>query len=75
MESCGLYVHIPFCKSKCHYCDSPSYPNLEEYIPSYIDALIKEIAMAAKRYPNYRIQSIFIGGERPPILMEMISSL
>jgi len=65
MESCGLYVHIPFCKSKCHYCDFPSYPNLEEYIPSYIDALIKEIAMAAKRYPNYRIQSIFIGGGTP----------
>ena len=39
----GIYIHIPFCKSKCYYCDFVSYTNKEDYIEKYIDALLKEI--------------------------------
>jgi oxygen-independent coproporphyrinogen-3 oxidase len=39
----AIYVHIPFCKQKCHYCDFNSYPGLESLFDAYVSALIKEI--------------------------------
>jgi len=39
----GIYIHIPFCKSKCFYCDFTSFSNKDEYIQKYIEVLIKEI--------------------------------
>ena len=43
MKEIGIYVHIPFCKSKCSYCDFISFPKCEEKINEYINALKKEI--------------------------------
>ncbi len=59
----GIYVHIPFCKHKCYYCDFVSYANKEVYIEKYIEAVIKEI----KNYDlkEYIITSIYIGGGTP----------
>ena len=34
----GLYVHIPFCRHKCLYCDFPSYAGLERYCQGYVEA-------------------------------------
>ena len=60
MREIGLYIHIPFCKQKCYYCDFISYPNKDNCIEEYIDTVIKE-------YRNYKaeeyiIKTIYIGG-------------
>lgn len=39
----GIYIHIPFCRRKCYYCDFPSYAGRERYMASYVDALCREI--------------------------------
>ena len=43
MKEIGIYVHIPFCKKKCVYCDFVSYENKQEQIESYIKCLLVEI--------------------------------
>ena len=43
MKEMSLYIHIPFCKQKCLYCDFPSYSGRESLMDDYIDALSKEI--------------------------------
>ncbi|GAA0078751.1 radical SAM family heme chaperone HemW [Clostridium sp. CTA-5] len=65
MKEISLYIHIPFCKQKCLYCDFPSYAGKEKLMSSYIDALNKEIIEKAKKY---LIKSIFIGGGTPSYL-------
>lgn len=60
MES--IYIHIPFCKQKCLYCDFNSFDNKEEMIEKYFDALIKEI----KSYKiDNKLRTIYIGGGTP----------
>ena len=39
----GIYVHIPFCKQKCYYCDFYSMAEKDEWVPRYIKSLINEI--------------------------------
>ena len=64
----GLYFHIPFCASKCYYCDFLSLPRSKQQ-ESYIEALIKEIERTSKSLPSdTRIKSIFIGGGTPTVL-------
>lgn len=73
MKEVSLYVHIPFCKQKCLYCDFPSFSNMEGHIDSYISALNKEIE---KRCNKYKIKSLFIGGGTPSHLnKEQLKSL
>ncbi|NFR42872.1 coproporphyrinogen III oxidase, partial [Clostridium botulinum] len=43
LKEISLYIHIPFCKQKCLYCDFPSYSGKEKFISEYIDVLNKEI--------------------------------
>ena len=59
----GIYVHIPFCKHKCYYCDFISYANKTEYVKRYVEAVIKEI----KSYDlkEYIITTIYLGGGTP----------
>ena len=64
----GLYIHIPFCKVKCHYCDFNSYPSKEKYISQYIEALEREIVIYKERIEDVEIKSIFIGGGTPSLL-------
>ena len=64
----GLYVHIPFCKSKCAYCDFVSFGNaLCEYEEKYVSALIDEIS-EYKREEKIGIDTIFFGGGTPSLL-------
>ena len=63
----SLYIHIPFCKQKCFYCDFPSYARLEDLKEDYVRALCSEIKEKAI---NYKIESIFIGGGTPSYLEE-----
>ena len=70
----GLYIHIPFCKHKCNYCDFCSYENKEELIPSYMECLkteIQEVSAAneqdvkEKRDMPFLVTTIYIGGGTP----------
>ena len=65
MKEISLYIHIPFCKQKCFYCDFPSYAGKEKFKAEYIEALVKEIE---KRCKDYIIKTIFIGGGTPSYL-------
>lgn len=65
MKKVALYIHIPFCKQKCLYCDFPSYSHKEEIMEEYVEALSKEILEKTK---EYKIESLFIGGGTPSYL-------
>ena len=62
----SAYIHIPFCKQKCLYCDFNSYANYEKWIPSYIDALKKEI----QRESIDELYTTYIGGGTPSFIDE-----
>lgn len=64
MKESALYIHIPFCKRKCLYCDFPSYCGKEALMEEYSKALAWEIRNTVKR----RIKTIFIGGGTPTYL-------
>ena len=62
MEELGIYVHIPFCKRKCSYCDFKSFSNIDEINQKkYVDALIKEI-QNSQNTNKYIVTTIYIGG-------------
>ncbi|MDR2899763.1 MAG: radical SAM family heme chaperone HemW [Clostridiales bacterium] len=67
MEKTGIYVHIPFCREKCKYCDFVSFPNREEVYESYINTLIKELDNT-DILNEVEISTIFFGGGTPSIL-------
>lgn len=67
MKEIGLYIHIPFCKQKCFYCDFCSHANKLELQEQYINSVIKEIKNI-KQKELYRIKTIYIGGGTPSIL-------
>lgn len=64
----GLYIHIPFCTQKCHYCNFFSIPALE-YMDEYIDALCKEIILR-QHYLHEPYNTIYIGGGTPSLLKQ-----
>lgn len=64
MEAIGLYVHIPFCQSRCRYCDFNTYAGLEGLFETYVPALIREITLAGPA----RIRTIYLGGGTPTVL-------
>ena len=77
MKEIGIYVHIPFCKSKCYYCDFNSFTNKGEYIEKYVKCLKKEIKNVGDRVRrnsngNYAELSIaktlYIGGGTPSFI-------
>lgn len=64
----GLYVHIPFCKQKCVYCDFPAYQNLQDYYETYVYALVQEIDLWVSEHPESKskpIDTIYFGGGTP----------
>jgi oxygen-independent coproporphyrinogen-3 oxidase len=69
MQTTSLYLHIPFCRHRCGYCDFNTYAGIQDLIPSYIDALCAEIKFAAgslsRRLP---VHTIFFGGGTPSLL-------
>ncbi len=63
----GIYVHIPFCKSKCVYCDFYSIA-VSSLIDDYCNALKKEIASRSNQLTDKHIQTIYFGGGTPSML-------
>lgn len=68
LNSCGLYIHIPFCKSKCAYCDFFSCTNKEHLIEKYIEALCKELLFNVNLNKHFTFDTVFIGGGTPSII-------
>lgn len=68
MKSLGLYIHIPFCLRKCHYCDFVSYPDMTQTIDAYIDALLMEANLYRDYISQRHIDTVFIGGGTPSLL-------
>ena len=62
----AAYVHIPFCRAKCFYCDFNSYPGLESLFDDYTQALILEIGAAKPTLAN--LKSVYFGGGTPTVL-------
>ncbi len=64
-----IYIHIPFCKRKCAYCDFASYAGVSpEGRRDYIAALKKEIRLAGEKFRDRRIDTVYIGGGTPSLL-------
>jgi oxygen-independent coproporphyrinogen III oxidase len=73
LSSISLYLHVPFCHAKCHYCDFNSYAGMLGHREHYIDALAREIALAGRRArladgTPRRCRTIFFGGGTPSLL-------
>lgn len=66
----GVYIHIPFCRQKCFYCDFPSFAGRERYESDYIDALCREITVQGALYRGRwgRPATIYMGGGTPSVL-------
>lgn len=67
-KSLGIYVHIPFCESKCDYCNFVSFIQSSETKSKYVSSLIKEIELQGKNVTNYFVDTIYIGGGTPTAL-------
>ncbi len=67
-DSIGLYIHIPFCKSKCKYCDFNSFPGKEALIEPYLDALKKELSGSSDLLRDKTVTSVFVGGGTPSLI-------
>ncbi|MEI3062355.1 MAG: radical SAM family heme chaperone HemW [Oscillospiraceae bacterium] len=61
----GIYIHIPFCASKCSYCDFYSLAGCEHLMPEYHKALLAHLDESAKSIKNYEVDSIYFGGGTP----------
>lgn len=64
----GLYVHVPFCDGKCHYCAFYSVPYTRELGRAWLEAVRREAAQALERYGTLPLTSIFMGGGTPSLL-------
>ena len=62
----GIYIHIPFCRSKCEYCDFYSLPQAdEETMDRYLKALCAHIRETGPQAPAYRVDTVYFGGGTP----------
>ena len=70
----GLYIHIPFCRQKCFYCDFPSFAGRERYEADYTNALCRELAVqcviSREKWGSPR--TIYMGGGTPSLLPERL---
>lgn len=65
----SLYLHIPFCVKKCHYCDFLSFPGCSlSRQAEYVDAMIQEIHAYREAAEDYEVKTIFLGGGTPSLL-------
>ena len=65
MKEIAIYIHIPFCESKCYYCDFCSYSNQDSIVDKYLKYLKTEIDIYSHILKDYVVKTIFIGGGTP----------
>ncbi len=69
MKPLGLYLHIPFCRSKCLYCDFCSFPRADEArMKEYVLALCRDLRAYAPACREYTVDTVFLGGGTPTTL-------
>ena len=69
MKPLGLYLHIPFCRSKCRYCDFCSFPTRSaETVTTYVERLCADLAARSEDCRDYTVDSVYLGGGTPTIL-------
>ena len=68
MKDLSLYIHIPFCKQKCIYCNFNSFCPKENDISLYFEKLYREIKEQSQCYKDYIVKTIFIGGGTPSLV-------
>ncbi len=69
MKRLGLYIHIPFCRSKCFYCDFCSLPrSTDERIEAYVRALLRDLAQKSADCRAYTVDTVYLGGGTPTLL-------
>ena len=65
----GIYVHVPFCRSRCAYCDFCSQTSRDDkLIDGYLDAVCEHIKEAGALAPNYKVDTVYFGGGTPSFL-------
>lgn len=64
----GLYIHIPFCKAKCAYCDFYSLAHSEEKMDAYTAALLRHLEEVAPRAAGMQVDTVYFGGGTPSYL-------
>ena len=65
----GIYVHVPFCRSKCQYCDFYSVTTKEtRVLDGYVDAVCRHIREAGELAPGYLVDTVYFGGGTPSFL-------
>ncbi len=64
----AIYLHIPFCRTKCTYCAFNTYTNMDSLIEPFVDALIHEIRIGGESKPGQAVGTIFFGGGTPSLL-------
>tara|TARA_B110000196_G_scaffold85048_1_gene73544 strand:- start:1038 stop:2054 length:1017 start_codon:yes stop_codon:yes gene_type:complete len=67
MDRLALYLHIPFCSSKCGYCDFNAYEGLDHLVPEYTPAILSEIELWGAAATKHEIHTIFFGGGTPSL--------
>ena len=63
----GIYIHIPFCIRKCLYCDFLSASATKQEQERYLKALCREIETESRRYSDYEVQTVYLGGGTPSV--------
>ena len=67
-EGIALYIHIPFCQTKCPYCDFNTYQGIEALMTPYVQALAQEIRLWGETLSHPRVGTVFFGGGTPSYL-------
>ena len=70
MNKSGIYLHIPFCKTKCIYCDFYSVTKRDDSIDKFVNCMVKEIKLNKNRLESTIFDTIFFGGGTPSVLTE-----
>lgn len=65
MKKLGIYIHIPFCKKKCAYCDFVSFSNKQNLVKEYVETLKQEISKCELDREEYLVETIYFGGGTP----------
>jgi oxygen-independent coproporphyrinogen-3 oxidase len=68
LDPAGIYVHVPFCLTRCGYCDFNAYAGMDHLASRYVAAVLREAELAAPAWDGIEVVSVFLGGGTPTTL-------